>query len=101
VETTSGSLGGLVNEQRLSELPLNGRNFNDLVLLQTRIKMLVLKNITYPSGKPNNLNLTFLPPQKSRSGKLQVCGRVTGHSAPIHLVEQRGIRKLTCRPTLD
>jgi hypothetical protein len=35
VGTTSGSLGGLVNQQRLSELPLNGRNFNDL-LLQNR-----------------------------------------------------------------
>jgi hypothetical protein len=41
VETTSGNLGGLVNEQRLSELPLNRRNFNDLVLLQTGIKVLV------------------------------------------------------------
>jgi hypothetical protein len=41
VETTSGSLSGLVNEQRLSELPLNGRNLNDLVLLQTGIKVLV------------------------------------------------------------
>jgi hypothetical protein len=38
---TSGSLGGLVNEQRLSELPLNARNFNDPVLLQTGIKVLV------------------------------------------------------------
>ena len=37
VETTSGSLGGLVNEQRIADLPLNGRNFNDLVLLQTGI----------------------------------------------------------------
>ena len=39
VETTSGSLGGLVNEQRVSELPLNGRNFNSLVLLQTGISV--------------------------------------------------------------
>ncbi|MGH9782593.1 MAG: carboxypeptidase-like regulatory domain-containing protein, partial [Terriglobia bacterium] len=37
VDTTSGSLGGLVNEQKVSELPLNGRNFNDLVLLQPGI----------------------------------------------------------------
>lgn len=37
VETTSGSLGGLVNEQRMSDLPLNGRNYNQLVLLQTGI----------------------------------------------------------------
>jgi hypothetical protein len=34
VDTTSGSLGGLVNEQRVSDLPLNGRNYVDLTLLQ-------------------------------------------------------------------
>ncbi len=37
VETTSGALGGLVGAQQVSDLPLNGRNFNDLVLLQTGI----------------------------------------------------------------
>ena len=40
VETTSGSLGGLVNEQRMSDLPLNGRSFNQLVLLQPGITLL-------------------------------------------------------------
>jgi hypothetical protein len=34
VNTTSSSLGGLVSEQKLAELPLNGRNYLDLVLLQ-------------------------------------------------------------------
>src|SRR5438270_8329948 len=34
VNTTTASLGGLVNEQKLAELPLNGRNFLDLSLLQ-------------------------------------------------------------------
>jgi hypothetical protein len=33
VNTTTASLGGLVNEEKLAELPLNGRNFLDLVLL--------------------------------------------------------------------
>src|SRR5262249_858021 len=32
--TTSGALGGLVDERKVSELPLNGRNFIDLTLLQ-------------------------------------------------------------------
>ena len=36
VETTSGSLGGLVDERKVSELPLNGRNYIDLTLLQDR-----------------------------------------------------------------
>jgi hypothetical protein len=39
VETTSGSLGGLVDGARVADLPLNGRNFNDLVLMQTGINV--------------------------------------------------------------
>jgi len=38
VNTTSGSLGGLVDEQKVSELPLNGRNYVDLALLQTGVQ---------------------------------------------------------------
>ena len=34
VETTTSSLGGLVNDDKMAELPLNGRNFIDLALLQ-------------------------------------------------------------------
>ena len=34
VNTTTGSLGGLVDEQKIADLPLNGRNYADLVLLQ-------------------------------------------------------------------
>ena len=37
VDTTSGALGGLVNEQKVTELPLNGRSFNTLVLLETGV----------------------------------------------------------------
>ena len=39
VDTTSGSLGGLVNQQKIVDLPLNGRNFNNLVLLQPGISI--------------------------------------------------------------
>jgi hypothetical protein len=49
VETTSGSLGGLVNEQRISDLPLNGRNFNDLVLLQPGITVHKTASVTAPA----------------------------------------------------
>ena len=34
VNTTSSALGSLVNEQRMTELPLNGRNYIDLTLMQ-------------------------------------------------------------------
>jgi Carboxypeptidase regulatory-like domain/TonB dependent receptor len=37
VNTTSGSLGGLVNEQKIADLPLNGRNYADLALLEPGI----------------------------------------------------------------
>ncbi|MBZ5659655.1 MAG: TonB-dependent receptor [Acidobacteriia bacterium] len=37
VNTTSGSLGGLVDEQQVAQLPMNGRNYVDLTLLQPGI----------------------------------------------------------------
>jgi hypothetical protein len=37
VNTTSGELGGLVDEQKMSDLPLNGRNYIDLTLLESGI----------------------------------------------------------------
>jgi len=38
VNTTSGSLGGLVDERKVADLPLNGRNFIDLTMLQTGVQ---------------------------------------------------------------
>src|SRR5271154_1364979 len=37
VDTTTSSLGHVVDSKQISELPLNGRNFVDLTLLQTGI----------------------------------------------------------------
>ncbi len=37
IDTTTSTLGGLVNEQSMADLPLNGRNWNDLTLLQTGV----------------------------------------------------------------
>ncbi len=34
VNTTTSSLGGLVNDEKIADLPLNGRNFVDLAVLQ-------------------------------------------------------------------
>ncbi len=34
MNTTSGSLGGLVSEDKVADLPLNGRNYIDLTMLQ-------------------------------------------------------------------
>ena len=40
VETTTSSLGGLVNADKITELPLNGRNYIDLTLLQPGVEKL-------------------------------------------------------------
>jgi len=37
VNTTTSSLGGLVNDQKMADLPLNGRNYIDLSLMQTGV----------------------------------------------------------------
>ena len=38
VNTTESSLGGLVNDQQIADLPLNGRNYIDLTLLQAGVQ---------------------------------------------------------------
>ena len=37
VNTTNGTLGGLVTEEKMADLPLNGRNYIDLSLMQTGV----------------------------------------------------------------
>ncbi len=48
VNTTNNSLGGLVNTQQVSELPLNGRNYVELSLLQAGVQRAV--NVIVASG---------------------------------------------------
>ena len=50
VNTTSGSLGGLVDQQKVADLPLNGRNYIDLTLLQSGVQesRTVSKSAIYP-----------------------------------------------------
>ncbi|OFW34684.1 MAG: hypothetical protein A3J28_02440 [Acidobacteria bacterium RIFCSPLOWO2_12_FULL_60_22] len=40
VNTTSGSLGALVDERRVAELPLNGRNYIELTMLQPGVQQI-------------------------------------------------------------
>src|SRR5881409_2483286 len=37
VNTTLSSVSGLINQQQIKELPLNGRSYNDLLLLNTNV----------------------------------------------------------------
>ncbi len=52
VDTTTSSLGGLVNDAKMSDLPLNGRNFVDLEQLQPG----VTNNTNFVSGNAQNNN---------------------------------------------
>jgi hypothetical protein len=75
VNTTTASLGGLVSEKKIVDLPMNGRNFLDLVLLQPGISQDVVvvhlggggEGTTYSSnGAPiisNNFLLDGTPTQ--------------------------------------
>jgi hypothetical protein len=43
VETTNAAISSLVNQTQMRELPLNGRNFEQLILLAPGVS-------TYPAG---------------------------------------------------
>ncbi|MGD0908497.1 MAG: carboxypeptidase-like regulatory domain-containing protein, partial [Candidatus Acidiferrales bacterium] len=49
IDTSTSTLGGLVNDEKVAELPLNGRNYIDLSLMQTG----VTKN--YNTGQAGNM----------------------------------------------
>ena len=67
VNVTSSTLGGLVNDTQVAELPLNGRNFIDLALLQPGVAnaqynspTLLKANYFSTNGAPVRSNLTSL-----------------------------------------
>ena len=53
VNTTSGALGGLVGAQEMSELPLNGRNFAELALLQPGVQ----RSRVFSTGGDNRMTV--------------------------------------------
>jgi hypothetical protein len=44
VNTTDSALGGMVNEQEMASLPLNGRNYSDFIFLQPGVT--ITQNVT-------------------------------------------------------
>jgi hypothetical protein len=50
VETTNASLGSVLSQQQVSDLPLNGRNYLDLTLLQTGVL-----NVASEQGTPGGI----------------------------------------------
>ncbi len=53
VNTTSGALGGLVDSSEMSELPLNGRNFAELALLQPGVQ----RSRVFSTGGDNRMTV--------------------------------------------
>ena len=53
VNTESASIGGLVDEQKLADLPLNGRNFADLALNETGV--VEAKNVGKSAGNSGTM----------------------------------------------
>lgn len=66
VNTTQSSLGGLVDSQRIVDLPLNGRNYNDLTLLQPGVTQLTSTN-TGVLGQAGTLFSSNGAPTRSNS----------------------------------
>jgi hypothetical protein len=59
VQTTSSTGGGLVNQQQISDLPLNGRNLIDLTLMQPGISQTtVLPILTQTSGMQTGVTMS-------------------------------------------
>jgi hypothetical protein len=64
VNTTLSSVSGLINEKQIKDMPLNGRSFNDLLLLNTTVN-------------DNRSNRANAEPAYSISGKRQETNRWT------------------------
>ncbi len=50
IDTTSSSLGSVVDERRMTDLPLNGRNWVDLTLMQPGIAQFAIPSFTTTGG---------------------------------------------------
>ncbi len=109
LDTTTASLGGLVNEARVTELPLNGRSFNSLALLQTGV------SVHHPVSKTSttSIGLAFSSNGASvRSNFLtldgtdltEVSGQITGISSSGLMLGVDAIREfrlITNNPTAE
>lgn len=65
VETTTATLGGTVNEQKMADLPLNGRNYIELSLLQPGVTHAAM------AGNISSKTPGHVDEQQWRSGALE------------------------------
>ncbi len=83
VNTTSGTLSGLVNEDKIQDLPLNGRNYLDLSLMQLGVTQQRGSLGTAASGATGTLYSSTGAPARSNSYLLDgaVMANISGASA--------------------
>jgi hypothetical protein len=55
INTTTTSLGGLVNDQQMADLPLNGRNVDSLMLIQPGTSLTINYSTPFAFGMTGNL----------------------------------------------
>ena len=88
VDTTTSSLGGLVNETKIEDLPLNGRNFVDLATLQAGVTAATDTTLAGSSGtafssngapvRSNNFTLDGAPMANIRGNTAGAVGTTLG-----------------------
>ena len=65
VDTRSSSLSAVVQEKAIEQLPLNGRNYIDLALLQPGVANFTEKDSTTSSNKGTKLNINGMGPRSN------------------------------------
>src|SRR5206468_8825706 len=65
VNTTSGSVSGLVGDKEIRELPLNGRSFQQLALLQTGVTPALAAGNDVVGGRTPKISINGARPEQS------------------------------------
>ena len=79
VNTTSGTLGGLVDERKIADLPLNGRNYIDLTLMQPGVQQ--HRNLSSGGGQVGTYFSSSGAPLRSNRYLLDGASMVTMNGA--------------------
>jgi outer membrane receptor protein involved in Fe transport len=65
INTTSGAQSGLVNDKEIRELPLNGRSFQQLALLQTGVTAAVAAGNDVVGGRTPKISINGARPEQN------------------------------------
>ncbi len=65
IDLTSGSISGLVSEQQIRDLPLNGRSFQQLALLQTGVQAALASGNDVIGGRTPKISINGARPEQN------------------------------------